>query len=201
MLNTLFVVGWITRKCRIDSYNNPPVKEVDIILTRRNFLDEIKAAFPGIKNKKKFFINIWSTGEWDSMKRMPLLDTLIEPLNSEMAYVFVCDEKTDYAWRKLKEQTTRAKNFIYVNDQKDFIISVFQELKILNKKPYKWYNPNISLIMDDTGNIKFIKMYPIRHGKIEIIPGKSLQETEQINQKSDSQNYFHSIDGALSAIK
>jgi hypothetical protein len=202
-LNVFFICSLLVNKAIRASYQEEHefTEEVNVGEERKKLISELKTKFPEMADKKLLFINIWSPGDWDSMKNMPRFDSLVQPLNKDMAYFFVSEAKSDYAWRMLKAKTRKAKNFGYLNDQKGFVTSVFQEMNILNRAPYKWYHPNVTMIITADGNVKFLKMLPIIHGTIKPSGGKTLQQTVDSIENTNDKNYFKSIDSALSVVK
>jgi hypothetical protein len=192
-----------TRKNRFYTFDhNEP--EVNIQLERSKFLSLIKEKYPKSATKKYLFIHIWSPGDWDSMKEMPMLDTLIRPLRNDFFYVFVCKDKTDYAWRKLQEHTRKCKNFVYMNGQKNFVNSIFQEKGDLNKKPWAFFETPTSVIVDQKGTILHYKNYKF---PMNLTKGKTFPTKQKAMQYSDSaekankRNWYRSIDSLLISIK
>src|ERR1041385_8258862 len=57
---------------------------VNITETKKSFLDSLFHKYPHLKTKKYLFINFWDTGDQYSIKQLPTLDTIIEPLIKDM---------------------------------------------------------------------------------------------------------------------
>jgi hypothetical protein len=129
-------------------------KTVNIPETKKVFFKELYKNYPETKNKKYFFINIWDTGNGWSIKQLPFLDTLIEPLNPNMAYILANDEKPDYALHIMKQDTALTMNFLFMNQCEDFSFAISQEL-LLKRNEWNYPRVPLTIILDRTGKIIF----------------------------------------------
>lgn len=131
------------------------IKDVDILKEKDKFFKALRAKYPQLTNKEYFYINIWKPFCYDCIDQIPKLDTLIEPLNSKMAYVAVSEAKRDFAMRKLVERNVRARNFLFINEADSFINALYEETKIkLRHKGYGGMEP-MNIILDRTGKMLY----------------------------------------------
>ncbi len=127
-------------------------KLVNIAVTKSKFLDSLYKKYPELKNKKYLFINIWDTGDGWSIKQLPMLDTLIEPLQENLGYVLVNDEKSDYAQRVLRQDTGLTKHFLFMDRCEDFMYAINQEL-LMPRKRFNYPHVPMNIILDNKGKI------------------------------------------------
>jgi hypothetical protein len=127
---------------------------VDVNRVKKAFLDSLHLKYPETKDKKYIFINTWGTGASWSIRQLPFLDTLIEPLNSNMAYILVNDEKPDYSAKVLKQDSATTKNFRFMHRCEEFIFAVNQEL-LVPRKHFAYPVVAMNLILDPNGKIIF----------------------------------------------
>src|SRR3954470_14789941 len=89
VLNLIFIVLQISTRPAITSTRPTPIdKNLNVEKTKNNFLDQLFKKYPAAKEKKYFFINFWDTGHMYLKDQLPMLDTLVEPLRNDFAYVF-----------------------------------------------------------------------------------------------------------------
>ena len=126
-------------------------KTVNAPFAKKNFMDSLLIQYPELKQKKYLFFHFWSTRHYWCTKPLPIYDTLIEPLNPDMGYVLVNDEKEIYSKKVLKDDTGSTKNFLHAFNAQSFILAINQELKF---KPSRWWYPKypMSIIMRTDSN-------------------------------------------------
>jgi hypothetical protein len=164
-------------------------KFVNIADTKRSFLDSLHKKYPETINKKYLFINIWSTGDGWSIKQLPILDTLILPLKSDMSYILVNDEKPDYSVRVLKQDTATTINFLFMHQCEDFMYAMSQELR-LKRSYYNYPRTPLLLILDPSGKI-------IVSDTMQAIAGKRWWPKEKV----DDEKHITFIKKILSELK
>lgn len=121
-------------------------KTVDAPVAKKNFMDSLFVKYPHLKTKKHLFLHFWSTRHFWCTKPLPIYDTLIQPLNPEVGYILINDEKEEYSKKVLKNDTGTTTNFLFAFNAKNFILATNQELKF---KPGRFWYPKypMSVIM------------------------------------------------------
>lgn len=160
MLNLIFVgiqiFAYFQRKKEtITYYPSKTQKIVNAPIAKKKFLDSLYIQFPELKSKKYLFFHFWSTHHYWSTKPLLIYDTLIMPLNSQLGYVLVNDEKETRSKKVLKDDSASTRNFLYVFNSEDFILAINQEL---NFKYSRFWYPKypLSVIMKtDSSKIVF----------------------------------------------
>ncbi len=154
----LQIVGSFQRSATIErnikSNYKQFTKVVDVDQVKRSFLDSLHKKYPETTNKKYFFINIWGTGDGWSIKQLPILDTLITPLKSDVSYILVNDEKPDYSVRILKQDTATTNNFLFMHQCEEFMYAMSQELR-MKRSYYNYPRIPLILILDQSGKTIF----------------------------------------------
>lgn len=124
------IVSYFQRKnFKEGVYPREQQKIVNIPIVKKHYFDSLFISRPELKTKKYLFFHVWSTHHYWSTRPLAIYDTLILPLNSEVGYVLINDEKEDYSKKVLKDDSASTKNFIYSFDSEDFILALNQELK------------------------------------------------------------------------
>lgn len=136
-------------------YPRETQKIVNIPVVKKNFLDSLYLSYPQLKTKKYLFFHFWSTRHYWCTKPLPIYDTLILPLNPEMGYILVNDEKEEYSKKTLKDDAGTTKNFLFAFNAEDFILATNQELKF--KYSRFWYPkyPMSVIMRTDSSKIIF----------------------------------------------
>lgn len=155
-LNLIFVAiqvfAYFQRKSeKISYYPSKTQKIVNAPIAKKKFLDSLYVQFPDLKAKKYLFFHFWSTHHYWSTKPLLIYDTLIMPLNSQVGYVLVNDEKETRSKKVLKADSASTRNFLYAFNSEDFILAINQEL---NFKYSRWWYPKypLSVIMKTDSN-------------------------------------------------
>jgi len=150
------IVSYFQRKNeKIVYYPSKTQKIVNAPIAKKKFLDSLYIQFPELKSKKYLFFHFWSTHHYWSTKPLLIYDTLIMPLNSQLGYVLVNDEKETRSKKVLKDDSASTRNFLYVFNSEDFILAINQEL---NFKYSRFWYPKypLSVIMRiDSSKIVF----------------------------------------------
>lgn len=160
LLNLIFVgiqiFGYFQKKKNIFTYNpSKTQKFVNGPIMKKNFLDSLYIQYPELKTKKYLFIHFWSTHHYWCTKPLPMYDTLIMPLNSQVGYILVNDEKETRSKKVLKDDSAATRNFLYAFNSEDFVLAINQEL---NFKYSRFWYPKypLSIIMrTDSSKIIF----------------------------------------------
>lgn len=153
----LIIVGiqifyYFQRKRTIISYYpSKTQKLVNAPIAKNKFLDSLYINYPQLKSKKYLFFHFWSTKHYWSTIPLPIYDTVIMPLNPEVGYILVNDEKESYSKKVLKGDSGSTKNFLFAFNSEDFILAINQEL---NFKYSRFFYPKIpmSVIMKTDSN-------------------------------------------------
>jgi hypothetical protein len=129
---------------------------LNIAYQKKKFFTGLKRLYPEISTKKYLFMNLYSCSA-RAMDEIPILDTVIEPLREDMAYLLVSPAPKKEVSMKLKERNISDKNFLNVNESDSFILTLCREIK---KKPlYIWdsyeYLP-FSIVCDSSGKILYV---------------------------------------------
>lgn len=136
-------------------YPRETQKIVNIPVVKKNFLDSLYLSYPQLKTKKYLFFHFWSTRHFWCTKPLPIYDTLIQPLNPEVGYVLINDEKEEYSRKVLKDDSGTTKNFLFAFHAENFILATNQELKF--KYSRFWYPkyPMSVIMRTDSSKIIF----------------------------------------------
>ena len=154
-------------------------KLVNVSETKNKFLDSLYKKYPELKDKKYLFINIWDTGDGWSIKQLPMLDTLIEPLKENFGYILVNDEKPDYAKRVLKQDTGLTNHFVFMDRCEDFMYAINQEL-LMPRTRFNYPHVPMNIILDNKGKI-------IYHDILESFSGPRYPEDSLKDRKKVQQ--------------
>jgi hypothetical protein len=201
ILNVFFVVVKIIINQSM-IYEPTKIKEVNIQEVRTKFFSELKKKYPKLSSKKYFFINVWAPGSWESMHQIPLLDTLVEPLKDDFAYIFANEDENSYAQRKLKEHSSKTKNFIYLNEQKDFLTSIYQEKKTLYFKPWRARIVPMNVIMNSLGKILYFDTLPALSGiTYDLENNKTFIKSLNAEQTLTNKKYIRTLDSVFNVLK
>lgn len=156
LLNLIFVgiqiSAYFQRKKNIITYNpSKTQKFVNGPIMKKNFIDSLYIQYPELKTKKYLFVHFWSTRHYWCTKPLPVYDTLIMPLNPQVGYVLVNDEKEARSKKVLKDDSASTRNFVYAFNSENFILAINQEL---NFKYSRWWYPKypMSVIMTTDSN-------------------------------------------------
>lgn len=195
LINICFIVLKLIALYQVNEYKEifqkRNIKEwqrtVNAPIAKKNFMDSLFIKYPQLKTKKYLFLHFWSTRHFWSTKPLPIYDTLIEPLNPNVGYVLINDEKEEYSKKVLKNDSGITKNFLYAFKAPDFILAINQELKF---KPAQMWYPKcpMSVIMENNGKIIFFDTLGI--------VGKSAPEDSLTDKKS-----YAALKKALSELK
>lgn len=113
----------------------------------RQFSDTLKKHNPTSFKKKYYYINVWASFCNPCFKEMPYLDSLAGTLKSDVAYIFLSELSDLYAIDVLNRKNIQTKNFLYLNNQNNFVSGICNENKIKTKAyPMK-------IVLDQKGNI------------------------------------------------
>ncbi len=201
ILNAFFIAMQVITNQRM-KYVPTKIKEVNIEEEKTKFFTELKKKHPQLSDKKYFFINVWAPGNWDSMHQIPLLDTLVEPLKNNVAYIFASEDKSDYAERRLKEHSSKTKNFIYLNGQKDFITSIYQEKNMLYVKFWRSRKTPMNLIMDQHGKILYFDTLSPLYGIFYDVENiKTVVRALNAEQTAANKKYMRALDSVFNVLK
>ena len=201
ILNVILSIIYFFESNRTFNFTPPEIKEVNIPEERNKMFTEIKKIHPELSDKKYFFFHAWSVGDWASMHQMPILDTMIEPLRNDFAYVFVNDEKADYSWQTLKAHTRKAKNFIYLNNMENFLTSIYQEKNMLHFKGYRDRMTPMNVVMDRKGNIVYFDTLKDMITVMIPEPDKKVSRMVDSLNRSLSRVYSLTLDSVFKNIK
>lgn len=135
----------------INYYPSKTQKLVNAPIAKNIFFDSLYIRHPELKNKKFLFFHFWTTRHYWCTKPLPMYDTLIMPLNPNVGYILVNDEKEGYSKKVLKDDSASTQNFLFAFNSEEFILAVNQEL---NFKYNRWLYPKypLSLIMRTDSN-------------------------------------------------
>lgn len=95
----------------------------------KQFTDSLRAKNPELASKKYFYISTWAGFCAPCIKEMPWLDSLAGTADKNVAYVFVSGMSDNSANAILKRRQYNIKNFVFLNNQNDFISSICNERK------------------------------------------------------------------------
>ena len=127
-------------------------------------LNRIKAEQPKLNNKKYFFICIWNMACGPCVKEMPTLDSLIENIGrNDIGCIHLTENGNALVNKFLKQKKITLRNFVFMNDGNDYILSLLKQQNIKNK------SYPMQLILNDKGEIQYFGGSFIQSSKDSIL--------------------------------
>lgn len=137
-------------KTTISYYPSKTQKLVNVPIAKHKFLDSLYIVYPQLKSKKYLFFHFWSTKHYWCTKPLPMYDTVILPLNPDVGYILVNDEKENYSKKVIKEDSATTINFLFAFNSEDFILAINQELDFkYNRFLYPKYPMSVIMKTDN----------------------------------------------------
>ncbi|MBK7310497.1 MAG: hypothetical protein IPI93_06815 [Sphingobacteriaceae bacterium] len=162
------------------------IKDLDITVEKQKIIARVKAIDRKSESKKYYFINFWDAAN-HGHEDLTTLDTLIEPVRNDMAYILASGETNAYIDRKLSLKKIKTKNFIYLNNADSLLSAICQEKKMKDKFKFLSSFP-MTIILDKKGNTIYFDSLGFfgRYGKDSL---------------ANCNRYFQSIQNALQNLK
>jgi thiol-disulfide isomerase/thioredoxin len=96
----------------------------------RQLKDSLKKKAPELLSKKYYYLSTWAAFCAPCIKEMPWLDSLAGTTHKDVAFIFLSGMSESAANSIIARRKYKIQNFIFLNNQDDFISSVCNEKKV-----------------------------------------------------------------------